>query len=314
MTNENNNPTLMNTLYNFGETLTTNLESMGVTDIDNSDGLTYLANKILDIEPSVSGLNLTTSLTCESSDETVYGNNSFTLTSTLTVSYDDTTQENVDLSGVLTGAIIEFYDNDDNLQGQSVTDNTGTASITISSISEETTYYAIFNGTNNFNDCESSTITVEYSQLKVYYDDCSGAYSSLWTTNPSYTTYGGYPCIYNNKALGQLPTNNANVMIEFGLRPTNSWGGLDFGDQSTNFCFFRNSGQTTNDHSAICSPLLSDTWHSVKIIVNNGNVQIWVDNNKQCEFNRDSVSTPLRFWGGSSSYPCYLKEITITEL
>ena len=64
----NDTTTLNGALSELGETMADNLFSMGVIDADASDGLTTLANKILNIEPSISGLDLDTSLTIHSSE------------------------------------------------------------------------------------------------------------------------------------------------------------------------------------------------------------------------------------------------------
>lgn len=147
-----------------------------------------------------------------------------------------------------------------------------------------------------------------------YYDDCSGNYSSLWKTNPTYTTYGGYNCLYNNKSLGAIPTSVTNVQIEFDMYPHRSWGGIDVRSADGKcLVFYRNSGQTVNDHGAIVSPKLSQSWHSIKTVINNGSFQCFVDN-ASVGTGTYNVTGPLYFEGGSNNYPFYLKEIRITEL
>ena len=88
--------------------LADNLKSMGVSSVDETDGLTTLINAVLDIEPSIGGLDLDTSLVITTTQEIIGLGESIILTSTLRASYDDTTVVDVDLSGVLTGATVKF--------------------------------------------------------------------------------------------------------------------------------------------------------------------------------------------------------------
>lgn len=139
-----------------------NLESMGVDNISAEDGLTSLASEILNIEPSVSGLNLTTSITLTPEAYNIPKNTSFTLTSILSAEYDDTTVTDVDLSGVLTGANVIFKDSNDNILCTAVTNSNGVAIGTVTNgISQNTTITAYFEGTDNFASCQSSSINIE---------------------------------------------------------------------------------------------------------------------------------------------------------
>lgn len=65
------NNTLNGALENLGELMATNLSAMGVVSANASDGLTTLVGKILDVEPSINGLNLDTSITLHSSESTI---------------------------------------------------------------------------------------------------------------------------------------------------------------------------------------------------------------------------------------------------
>ena len=307
-----NKNTLNGALLTLAELMETNLQAMGVSDADMSNGLMTLADKVLDVEPSVSGLGLDTSMVLTSSEELVNELTSLNLIAVLSASYDDTTQTNVDLNGVLTGATIIFKDGEDNIVGTDITDSDGTATCTVTGITEDTDFQAVFQNSTNFDGCSSNTVSVEYG-LVVYYDDCSGNYSNLWGTNPTYTTYAGYPCIYNNKGLGNIPTSASNVMIEFDMYPTGSWGGLDVRDSSSCFVFLRNRGQSVNDHSALISPIVPSAWTSYKLILNNGSVELYQNGSLIGQTTR-AVNGQIYFTGGSSSYPYYLKEIRITEL
>lgn len=151
---------LSSTYISRKQLIADNLNSMGVDSADVSDGLTTLANKILDIEPSIHGLVLDTSVSIVSSASSVTIGDSVVFTSVLSASYDDTSSTDVDLSGVLTGATVEFY-NDYTFLGSGVTGSDGVA--TFSHVFDECRVYnirAVFAGSNNFDSCVSSVISV----------------------------------------------------------------------------------------------------------------------------------------------------------
>lgn len=155
------NNTLNGALENLGELIATNLSAMGVLSANTSDGLTTLVGKILDIEPSINGLNLDTSITLHSSESTITTGNAIRLSATLKASYDDTTITNVDLEGVLTGATVQFLDGSTVL-GTGVTDTNGVATFSykVPQSTGTLTLRCKFLGTDNFNTCESSNINV----------------------------------------------------------------------------------------------------------------------------------------------------------
>lgn len=155
------NNTLNGALKNLGELIATNLSAMGVLSANTSDGLTTLVGKILDIEPSINGLNLDTSITLHSSESTITTGNTIRLSATLKASYDDTSITNVDLEGVLTGATVQFLDGATVL-GTGVTDTNGVATFSykVPQSPGTLTLRCKFLGTDNFNTCESSNINV----------------------------------------------------------------------------------------------------------------------------------------------------------
>lgn len=155
------NNTLNGALENLGELIATNLSAMGVLSANTSDGLTTLVGKILDIEPSINGLNLDTSITLHSSESTITTGNTIRLSATLKASYDDTTITNVDLEGILTGATVQFLDGSTVL-GTGVTDTNGVATFSykVPQSTGTLTLRCKFLGTDNFNACESSNINV----------------------------------------------------------------------------------------------------------------------------------------------------------
>ena len=154
------NNTLNGALMKLGETMAENLEAMGVTDASPNDGLTTLAGKILTVEPSISGLNLDTSLIITTTQESIGLGESIILTSTLRASYDDTTVVDVDLSGVLTGATVKFY-NGTTLLGTGITDLNGVATYTYTpSQLGNFTFHTVFEGTENFTNCTSNNVNI----------------------------------------------------------------------------------------------------------------------------------------------------------
>ena len=154
------NNTLNGALMELGETMARNLEAMGITDANPNDGLTTLAGRILNVEPSIKGLNLDTSLVITTTQEIIGLGESIILTSTLRASYDDTTVVDVDLSGVLTGATVKFY-NGTTLLGTAITDLNGIATyIYTPSQLGNFTFHTVFEGTENFTNCNSSNVNI----------------------------------------------------------------------------------------------------------------------------------------------------------
>ena len=140
--------------------LADNLKSMGVSSVNETDGLTTLINAVLNIEPSIGGLNLDTSLVITTTQESIRLGESIILTSTLRASYDDTTVVDVDLSGVLTGATVKFY-NGTTLLGTAITDLNGVATYTYTpSQLGNFTFHTVFEGTENFTNCTSNNVNI----------------------------------------------------------------------------------------------------------------------------------------------------------
>ena len=140
--------------------LADNLKSMGVSSVNETDGLTTLINAVLNIEPSIGGLDLDTSLITTTTQEIIELGESIILTSTLRASYDDTTVVDVDLSGVLTGATVKFY-NGTTLLGTGITDLNGVATYTYTpSQLGNFTFHTVFEGTENFTNCTSNNVNI----------------------------------------------------------------------------------------------------------------------------------------------------------
>ena len=204
--------------------LADNLKSMGVSSVDETDGLTTLINAVLDIEPSIGGLDLDTSLVITTTQEIIGLGESIILTSTLRASYDDTTVVDVDLSGVLTGATVKFY-NGTTLLGTSITDLNGIATYTYTpSQLGNFTFHTVFEGTENFTNCNSSNVNItvinaptslvlqaDKSILSHYDNDNCTLTATLYDNNN--TPMEGLGVVFKNEdiVLATITTNSSGV-------------------------------------------------------------------------------------------------------
>jgi len=153
----NDTTTLNGALSELGETMASNLVTKGVSGATASDGLTTLAGKILNV-PSGGGISLTTSILLTS--DKVSTEDTATLTCLLSATYDDTSQTDMDLRGVIKNGTITIKDTDNNIIGTCITDSEGIATYTIN-LSETTTYQASFTGTTTYSSSTSNTVTIE---------------------------------------------------------------------------------------------------------------------------------------------------------
>lgn len=204
--------------------LADNLKSMGVSSVDETDGLTTLINAVLDIEPSIGGLDLDTSLVITTTQEIIGLGESIILTSTLRASYDDTTVVDVDLSGVLTGATVKFY-NGTTLLGTAITDLNGIATYTYTpSQLGNFTFHTVFEGTENFTNCNSNNVNItvinaptslvleaDKSILSHYDNDNCTLTATLYDNNN--TPMEGLGVVFKNGdiVLATITTNSSGV-------------------------------------------------------------------------------------------------------
>lgn len=142
-------------LMELGDTMADNLVAMGVSGASASDGLTTLANNILNIAPSVGGITPTVSIDLSKSPTLICRGATVDIMALVHADYDDTSQTDVDLKGYLQGATVTFK-NGNNSIGYAVSDNDGIATLTINDIAMGN--YSIvgsFDGTGT--DYESAT-------------------------------------------------------------------------------------------------------------------------------------------------------------
>lgn len=224
------------------ELLVTNLTAMGV-ECSVEDSLETLIGKILDIEPSISGLDLDTQLTLSSPKSEWYLGENVTLDNKLEAFYDDETLVDVDLKGVLTGATV-LLKNGDTLLDTIITNNEGIATSTINSLTEGVhTLKSYFEGTDNFNDCESNNLILTIiAMIKIFEDLCnsdtllpeyfepsvrfSNAVDSLTydtTNNAYYYSLGSGDNYASDTIIRPIPalTNIDNFELEIDVMPNN---------------------------------------------------------------------------------------------
>lgn len=155
----NDTTTLNGALTELGELMADNLNSMGVSDADASDGLTTLANKILDIAPVSQNLTLTSDKSVLSAYDSEYA----TLTATLS-------------GGVVEGQTVSF----DIVDSGTVVENIGTAQTNSSGVAT-VSYYAEGTGDISIQASVGMIVSETYSIedcIKYNHLDING-----WSTN-----------------------------------------------------------------------------------------------------------------------------------
>lgn len=177
-----------------------NLSSMGV-DCSTDDGMTTLANKILEIEPSVGELDLDISSELVSQSATVILGDDVVLNCTLNADYDS---PDVDLKGKLQNASVNFYLGD-TLLGTLVTNSSGVATYnyTTSDLGS-LTFKSDFDGTENYDSCESNTVSVTVSKATP---------SLSISASSSSVNVGGTSTISGVLADGDVKIENATIKL-----------------------------------------------------------------------------------------------------
>lgn len=169
-------------MQELGETMATNLVSMGVSNASASDGLTTLCGKILNIAPSVGGITPTVSIDISKTPSTVYVGNNVLISAKVNADYDDTSQVDIDLKGVLQGATVTFKNNNTVL-GTAITGSDGIATYTISNIASGSySITAHFDGTGTDYESATSTALTFTPSVMIFYDDCTSDQTSQYDT------------------------------------------------------------------------------------------------------------------------------------
>lgn len=155
----NDTTTLNGALAELGELMASNLSNKGVT-ANAEEGLTTLANKILDVTPFVSGLDISTTLSITTPFVTNHIWSTVVFTTQLQCFFDDLSEEDIDLSGYLEGAVIKFY-RGSTLLGTSITDSNGIATFNYMPQNVgDNTIHAVFEGTDNYSSSISRDFTI----------------------------------------------------------------------------------------------------------------------------------------------------------
>ena len=200
MTMKNRNWYLQRILLNFSNDGATykavksivvnNLTSKGVS-CSMENGMTTLANKILDIQGEPVTYDYDVSLNL-SSDDVMLGDD-IVLTATLNADIDNTT---VDLDGAISGATVKFYLGS-TLLGTSNTNSQGVATYNYTpNTTGDYTFHSVFDGADNFDDAESNTVNVSVDER--------GDYLEMQYTGSSIqfdSTYSNYAFIGSNMSI-----------------------------------------------------------------------------------------------------------------
>ena len=204
----NNINTLNGSLSELGESMANNLITMGVTDAQASDGLTTLANRILDIP--VTPVTPTLTLTTDKQILSSYDSDTLTLTATLT-------------GGTVSGQTIEFF-NGTTSMGTAQTNSSGVATKIYSSTGVGDVTFSATKGsvasqpitvedciyyTTSETECTSSNNYITIADLssitlpssfelsmdyKTNYEARCGLFNkSTFTGNPNYSVFIGSP-------------------------------------------------------------------------------------------------------------------------
>lgn len=181
-----------------------NLTSKGVS-CSMENGMTTLANKILDIQSGTVTHDYDVSLNL-SSDDVVLGND-IILTATLNANIDNTT---VDLDGEISGATVKFYLNN-TLLGTSNTNSQGVATYnyTPSDVGDYT-FHTVFDGADDFDDATSSDVTVSVTEeqtIETVTITCLGYGTDIPFYHPNYP----YVVHFN----GETKNTNTNGQATF---------------------------------------------------------------------------------------------------
>lgn len=151
--------TISGVLAEAVDKLEANLNSMGVyATYDPSEGYLELLDEILNIAPSVGGINLSTAISLTNTPSVVKAHDTVLLSATVHADYDDKSQANIDMNGYLQGATVSFYDGN-TLLGTGVTGADGVATFTVTDISYGShSFKAEYDGTGTSYDSAVSSV------------------------------------------------------------------------------------------------------------------------------------------------------------
>lgn len=175
------NNTLNEALKNLGELMATNLSAMGVLNVNTSDGLTTLADKILNIETNInSEEKIATTLHLSSDVSSTVFLDSINFTVSLTG------------DGIGLSEEVQIYD-ESNLVGTITTTNgTGTFNYTSSNVGNHE-FHAVFNGNNTYEKSISNIVPVNIIKDTPIINVITGDIYQSWYTACIITDSLGHP-------------------------------------------------------------------------------------------------------------------------
>jgi hypothetical protein len=377
----NNNGSVASQLYEQQKLLRRNLRAKGVT-VNNNQSLTNLIDEVSSIgvnnAPVLTGFQFDTSISI-SMDSNVLLDTVTHITGVLSAFRDDISSDNVDFTGTLSNATVKIYNNN-TLIGTCVTDTNGEYDFPYTPTSSaQLNITAIFEGNNDYENCNSNTITrniINYDGISLSSDKNLISYYSGESTilsaqlldnedNPVTTEGISIDFIVDNTSLGTADTDNQGiatleytatgygdmsitatdgsiesdtveiedvwnfiqsparngfnfgsnfptpVIITMRLKGTGSWGGTRIYGTSRYVYIRQNS--SPNDESAIVSPKISNSWQDVKVVLNNGLVEVYFNDVLNGSASNVTMGE-VGGYGGSNANPVDAQNIKIKKI
>ena len=219
----------------------------------------------------------------------------------------------------------ELYDNDDTLLDIQLTDSNGVATFN-ETITEDTTFYTLFDGTEDYETCVSNNVTVEYNSNILFIDDCTGTDISL-KYNVSENIIAEYVGYQEFNAIDSVVlfedgylelkdftiSSDVDWIMTFDLLHTNreAFGGIGI---DTVLDIFSISDVGDGVHCDISSNIYE--WNSFKIIKNSDIYSVFVNDSLVGSIVNTSIGS-LKFnilSVGFTDVNYYIKDIKITKL
>lgn len=283
------NTTLLGSLYLLGDKIATNLATMGVTGFTYLDGLSTLADEILNLPPAMGGIEVVTALSISASPSVVAAGETVTITGVLEADKDDTSQVNVDLEGYLSGATVKIY-NESTLLGSAVTNSNGVYSFQYTPSSHGSlTLHAAFEGTNDYDACQSSNVNVSVVDAVPAVLNLTSDKDILSYADEQQTP-GSQVATLSAEVLDTLGDPSENVPVQF-YKDGVSWGDPVYTNSNGIATkSYTSQGVGNIEFGAECGSLVSETYDV--------HDYWWVFDNDLTKFNTNN------FYLGNESFIC----------
>ena len=313
---------LNESLYELGELMADNLNSMGVDDAEADDGLITLVDKILDIAPSVGGINVLTNITCNVNHTEISVNNPVTVSGVLSAEYDDESQVNTDFKGFLTGATVKIY-NGETLLGTTITDNEGAYSFSYTPmLGNSLSLKAVFEGTTFFEECESNVVNVT---VYLYYNATEKTYGGTTNTHQLYDSDMSVNLPTNAEISFDVKTGTTSTSKDYRywFLPKSQFNGMNYPscgiyfDKKPSYIYLGKMVDGTNSGlgSFNCA---SNQYITIKYVKEGTNVKVYTDDTLQttislsCIDNFSDWTISLMTWSGTETR--YIKNVKVKSL